>query len=112
MAIQNYSSDIILVTLSSEPKLRRELAGLNEILSTRGVKDVIVDFELVDILSSAAITNLLILHKLTLQAGHRLVLCSIGMGPRCIFRIAGLSEVFEFAETREAAADSILSVRS
>ena len=107
MSIQNWSDEIILVSLPHEPRLCREIGAVNDILSTQGPRDVVVDFSSVDIFTSASISNLLILHKLTLEAGRRLVLVSVGITAKCIFRIAGLNEVFEFADDRFAALDSI-----
>ncbi len=112
MAIQSWSDEVLLVTLPCEPKLCRELATLNDVLSTHGAKDIIVDFSRVDIISSAGISNLLILYKLIHDGGRRLILSSVAVTTRCIFRIAGLADVFEFAKDRFEAVELLDSVHA
>ena len=112
MAIQSWSDGVLLVTLPCEPRLCRELATLNDVLSTHGARDIIIDFGHVDILSSAGISNLLILHKLVRDAGRHLVLSNVTMTTRCIFRIAGLLDVFELVPDRRAALDALNAIRA
>ncbi|HEX41088.1 MAG TPA: anti-sigma factor antagonist [Phycisphaerales bacterium] len=112
MAIQSWSDDVLIVTLPREPRLCRELAGLNDVLSTHGARHVIVDFSHVDILSSAGISNLLILSKLITDAGWRLIFTNVAVTTRCIFRIAGLLGAFELAADRAAALEALNAVRT
>jgi len=92
--------------------LCRELAGLNDVLSTHGARDVVVDFSHVDILSSAGISNLLILGKLIADAGRRLIFTNVAVTTRCIFRIAGLMDAFELVPDRAAALEVLGAVRT
>ncbi|MHC4456647.1 MAG: STAS domain-containing protein [Planctomycetota bacterium] len=98
MGIENISDDIILVVLPKEPDLRRELAEVNETITNKGGRDVIIDFSRVEIVTSSSISNLIILRKTLSKSGHRLFLCEVAFITRCIFRIAGLSSFFDFVD--------------
>jgi len=104
MGIKNLSKDVLFVELPSKsPKIARELKAVNEAISKKGNRDVIIDFTGVEIINSANISNLLILHNLLQNSGHRLVLCNVATVTKCIFVVAGLNEVFEFVDDRSSA---------
>ena len=108
MGIKNLSKDVLLVELPSKsPKITRELNAVNEAISKKGNRDVIIDFTGVEIINSANISNLLILHKLLQKSGHRLVLCNVATVTKCIFVVAGLSEVFEFVDDKPMALSTV-----
>ncbi len=104
MGIQNLSENIILVELPTDQSERAdELKKLNETISNKCQYDVIVDFYKVEIINSWNISNLLILRDMLEDAGRKLILCNINTLTRYIFVVAGLSEVFVFADNRPAA---------
>ncbi len=105
MGIKNLSKDVLLVVLPSKnPRIAHELKAVNEAVSKKkGNRDVVIDFSRVEIINSANISNLLILHNLLQNSGHRLILCNIATVTKCIFVVAGLDEVFEFADDRSMA---------
>jgi len=108
MGIRNLSENIILVELPSDRSERAdELKNLNELVSDKCQCDVIVDFSKVEIINSWNISNLLILRGIMEDAGRKLILCNVGTVTRCIFAVAGLSEVLVFADTRSAALDAL-----
>jgi len=108
MGIRNLSENIILVDLPSDRTERAdELKNLNEIVSDKCQCDVIIDLSKVEIINSWNISNLLILRDIMEQAGRKLILCSISTVTKCIFAVAGLSEVFVFVENRSAALDAL-----
>jgi len=108
MAIQNVSEGIILIDLPHDGAKRAdELKSLNETISKKNDCHVIVDFSNVEIINSWNISNLLILRDLLRESGHQLVLCGIATVTKCIFVVAGLSEIFVFADDRPAAIDII-----
>jgi len=100
MGIKNLSKDILLVELSSKSlKITHELKAVNEAVSKKkGNRDVIIDFSRVEIINSSNISNLLILHNLLQNSGHRLILCDVATVTKCIFVVAGLNEVFKFVD--------------
>lgn len=99
MGIKNLSKDVLLVELPSQsPQIAHELKAVNEAISKKDNRDVIIDFTGVEIINSANISNLLILYNLLQKSGHRLVLCNVATVTKCIFVVAGLNEVFEFAD--------------
>jgi anti-anti-sigma regulatory factor len=100
MGIRNLSEDVILVTLPKEPQMGKELRAVNEMASGEGLWDVIIDFSMVEIITSSNISNLLILHRSLQNAGRRLILCNVALPTRCIFKVAGLDGLLEFADDK------------
>jgi anti-anti-sigma regulatory factor len=108
MGIRNLSENIIVVELPSDRSERAdELKNLNEIISDKCQCDVIIDFSKVEIINSWNISNLLILRGMMADAGRKLILCNVSTVTKCIFAVAGLSEVLVFANTRSAALDAL-----
>jgi anti-anti-sigma regulatory factor len=113
MGIRNLSENIIVVELPSDRSERAdELKTLNEIISDKCQCDVIIDFCKVEIINSWNISNLLILRGMMEQAGRKLILCNVSTVTKCIFAVAGLSEVLVFANTRSAALDVLRDTAS
>ncbi len=110
MGIKNLSKDVLLVELPSKgPKIAHELKAVNEAVSKKGNDDVIIDFSRVEIINSLNISNLLILHNLLQNSGHRLILCNVATVTKCIFVVAGLNEIFEFVDDQPKALVTVQS---
>jgi len=108
MGIRNLSENIIVAELPSDgPERADELKNLNETISNNDQFDVIVDFSKVEIINSWNISNLLILRGMLEDAGRKLILCNISTVTKCIFVVAGLSEIFIFADDKSAALAAI-----
>jgi stage II sporulation protein AA (anti-sigma F factor antagonist) len=107
MTIRNLSDNVILVVLPMDPKLRDELAAVNELVSNEGTRHVILDFSHVEILTSSSISNLMLLHNLLSERGRELILCAVSPPTKGIFRTAGLDAVFHFANSQSAALTAI-----
>ena len=108
MGIRNLSENIIVAELHTDgPERADDLKNLNETISDKCQCDVIVDFSKVEIINSWNISNLLILRSMLEDAGRKLILCNISTVTKCIFVVAGLSEIFVFADDRSAALDAI-----
>ena len=107
MAIQNMLEDVTLVTLPKEPQSSGELEKLNEIASNKCVSDVVIDFSKVEILTSEAICNLMILSKLLSGLGHQLVLCNVSPPVKRVLTLTGLESCFHFADDVTAASEAI-----
>lgn len=104
MGVYNQLENVIYVELPSEgQQISDELKALNEDVSTRNDCDVIVDFSKVEIVNSSNISNLLILRGLLQDKGRRLILCDVRTVTKCIFVVAGLAEIFVFADDKCAA---------
>ena len=97
MGIQNWSEDILLVDLPSEPDMGEELKTVITAVRDRGDCDVVVDFTNVDIITSSSLSKLLKLRKLLGDCNHRLVFCSVAAATKGVFTVTGLDGVFEFA---------------
>ncbi|MEK7992188.1 MAG: STAS domain-containing protein [Planctomycetota bacterium] len=100
MGIQDWSDDIILVDLPSEPEMGDELKTVTEVVRDRGDCEVVIDFSSVDIITSSSISKLLKLRKLLADCGHRLVFCSVAAATKGIFTVTGLDGIFEFADDK------------
>ncbi len=112
MGIQNISEDIILAELPAESQhIAAELKEVNEKVCNSNC-DVIIDFSRVEIINSANISNLLILRSLLNDSGNQLVFCNVAMTTKCIFVVAGLNEVFIFADSKSSAVSAIQSKKS
>ncbi len=98
MGIQNFSQDILLVTLPGQPQRGSELETISQVVSDQPVYDVVVDFSKVQTLTSESICSLMILEKLLSGVGHKLILCSIPSAIRGIFARSGLEAFFEFTD--------------
>jgi len=110
MGIQNWSEDIILVDLPSEPEMGEELKTVTEQVRDRGDCEVVVDFSKVDIITSSSLSKLLRLRKLVGDCGHKLVFCSIAPATKGIFTVTGLDGVFEIVDDKFIALASLQMV--
>ncbi len=107
MGIQNLSEDVLFVTLPKQPHTSHELESINEIASNNPGHDVVVDFSKVKILTSTSVCSLMILRQLQSGLGRQLVLCSIPAQVRNIFTLTGLEGLFEFANDKFGALESM-----
>jgi len=95
--------DVLYVSLPPEPLLRPQLTQLREHLPQMGDKHMVLDLSHVEIISSPSIGSLLLLQKQLAQRGRRLMLYGTRLATRCIFRVAGLDTLLEFAEEKSEA---------
>ena len=100
MAIQNWSEEIVLVDLPSEPQIVDELKDVVQAIRDRNNCDVVIDFSEVDIITSSALSQLLRLRKLLADCGHRLLFCNVAPATRSVFTITGIDEIFKFVEDK------------
>jgi anti-anti-sigma factor len=110
MGIQNWSENIILVDLPQEPEMGDELKTVTEMVRDRGDCDVVIDFAMVDIVTSSSLSKLLKLRKLSGDCGHRLVFCSVAAATKGIFTVTGLDGIFELADDKFVALASLQMV--
>ena len=110
MTIHNPPENLIVVELpSKELQIAEEIREVNEIIGENSDCDVIIDFAGVEAITSSSLSNLLILRGLLAEQGHHLVLCNVSFITKCVFNVAGLDEVFEFAADFPAAAAAVHS---
>ena len=82
----------------------RELAKeLFQLVEVEGRGRLLLDFSSVDSLSSAAVANLIALHKKVTAQGGVLKLSNIGSGIREVFVITKLDRLFDIRADREQA---------
>jgi anti-anti-sigma regulatory factor len=113
MAIQYFSEDILLVRLPlGEPQISNELKEVNDFIGNEGNFDVIVDFSQAEMVISTSLTNLMILRQFLGEIGRRLVLCDVSIFVKNIFSIVGLEALFDFADDKFAALESLRRAKS
>ena len=110
MGIQNWSEDIILVDLPSEPDMGEELKTITQMARDRGDCEVVIDFSRVDIVTSSSLSKLLRLKKLMSDCGHRLVFCNVAPATKGIFTVTGLDGIFEIVDDKFIALASLQMV--
>ncbi len=112
MGIQNWSEDVILVDLPTEPEMGEELVNVISMVRDRGDCDVVIDFSQVDIVTSSSLSKMLKLRKLLTDCGHKLVFCSVAPATKGVFTVTGLDGVFEFADDKFVALASLQIVNA
>ena len=98
MGIQNFSEDVLLITLPEQPQHGQEIDIVNKLLSESVDFDVLVDFSKVEILTSGSICGLMILDKLLKGSGRKLVLYNLPSSIKQIFVRTGLLTIFDLAD--------------
>jgi stage II sporulation protein AA (anti-sigma F factor antagonist) len=68
-----------------------------------GGRDIVVDFDRVDYISSAGLRVFLVLAKRLRDLRGRLVLCAMPEPVRQVFHLAGFMPLFDIERTRDAA---------
>ncbi len=108
MGIRYLSEGVIFVALPKKPHLGSELNNVNEIASDGGCDcDVIIDFSRAKILTSASVSNLILLKGFLSSVNHQLILCNVSTLIKYIFTRLGLETFFEFSDDKSAALESV-----
>ena len=106
MPAQDWSDDIIMVDLQSDPELTDELTALTERLE-KDPRHVVLNFTQVKFLNSSNISRLLKLRKVLVDRKHRLCLCQIPIQVWGVFLLTGLDTLFDVAEDTASALASM-----
>ena len=113
MGIKNIAEDVVLVDLPADGAKRAEvLKAVNDVVSNKSDSDLIMDFSGVEIINSWNISNLLILQSLLDESGRKLILYNVSTVTKCIFVVAGLSDIFTFADSKSDALEAVGKTRS
>ena len=107
MGIQHLSDRALLVTLPREPQSGAELQAATGMVNPGRARHVIVDFSLVEIMSSEVICSLMVLNRLLKQIDRQLILCSVSLRIMEVFRRIELGGLFRFAEDEFTALQSL-----
>ena len=100
MPIQYWSDQTLILELQTEPEMTDELDSLARYVADRHKYNVVIDFTEAGKISSASLSGLLELRRLTADRGGRLVLCNIAPDTEDVLAVTGLDNVFEFARDR------------
>jgi anti-anti-sigma factor len=111
MGIQNWSENIMLVDLPTEPMMGDELKTVTEIVKDRGDCDVVMDFSSVDIITSSSLSKLLKMRKMLLDLDHQLVFCNVAPATKGIFAVTGLEGIFKVVDDKFVALAGLQLVR-
>ncbi len=107
MGIDHSLQGILTVDLLPEPDLGTELENVAKVVREEADCDVVIDFSNVDIITSSSISKLLKLNKLLDGYGRQMVLCGLINATKQIFKLAGLDQVFDFADDKSAALSAV-----
>ncbi|MGA2323393.1 MAG: STAS domain-containing protein [Sedimentisphaerales bacterium] len=111
MGIQNWSENIVLVDLPTEPLMGDELKTIADIIKDKGDCDVVVDFSAVDIVTSSSLSKFLKLRKTLTDANHELVFCNVAPATKGIFSMTGLEGIFKIVDDKFVALAGLQLVR-
>jgi anti-anti-sigma factor len=96
MAVQQWSDDTLVATLTDDPELSDDMAEINVRLRSAGC-DVVLDLSGLKVLTSHGISLLLRLRKKMGEHGRRLILCSPQDRVWTVFLATSLDGIFVFA---------------
>ena len=111
MTVQNLSEQVVLVTLTDGHQAIKELNSLVELAAEKKDSDLIIDFSEVEMITTVTINNLLKLRNLVSACKHRLILSGLSIHNKCVFTLAGLDGVFDFAPDKDSAFSSLQKSR-
>jgi len=103
------SDECLFVSLAEHKTLTKVLQSTREIVHKNQQYNLIIDFTKVIILTSRHLSELMMLRNILDQNGQRLILCNVPFQIMCEFRVAGLRKVFEFAEDKFTALETLRS---
>ena len=107
MIIQNLAEQVVLIALTDGSQLISELDSITKLAAAEKDADMVVDFSDVEMITTVSINNLIKLRNLLKSRSRRLVICGLSVSNKCIFILAGLDGVFEFAPDKDAALSSL-----
>ena len=100
MGIQDWSENVLLVTVAPEPDMCEELKTVTDVVRQRKKCSVVMDFSDVDIVTSSSLAQLLRLQKTLDDLNQQFVVCGVSKRTKSIFEVTGLDKVFEFVEDK------------
>ena len=100
MGIQDWSENVMLVTIAPEPDMSDELRTVTEIIRQHKNRSVVIDFSEAELVTSSSLAQLLRLQKVLDDHNQHLILCGTSQRTRGIFEVTGLDKVFEFVEDK------------
>jgi anti-anti-sigma factor len=100
MGIQEWSENVLLVSLAPEPDMCEELKTITDMVRQRKGCSVVVDFSEVDIVTSSSLAQLLKLQKMLDDNDQQFVVCGMSKRTKSIFDVTGLDKVFEFVQDK------------
>jgi anti-anti-sigma regulatory factor len=100
MSIENWSEDIVLMSLPDEAEMNEELANLLDVVCSRRDCDVVVDCSLVHHVSRSSCSRLLDLGGELRSFGHRLMLCKPPARITETLKVAGSAHLLGFADNK------------
>jgi anti-anti-sigma factor len=100
MGVENWSENVVLVSLPGEPQTAEELTDVAELICGREDCDVVVDCSQIDRMGRSSCRLLLELHSALTSRGHQLLLCGSRPALKKAFTSPALAHVLRFAEDR------------
>ena len=95
MNTQNWSEDIIIVKLPTEPQASEELQAVTKVALDRPDCDLIMDFSNVDSATCLSLCILMKLHKILTDHGKRMILYNVNAATKGIMHTYAFDRIFE-----------------
>ena len=111
MSIEIQSEDVLVITLPAEPEIRKVLDNLLKLLQEGRPYDVVVDFSVVDIMTSLTLSGFLKLRELLANRGRRLIFSNTAPITKDIFRTTCFTGLFDFIDDKAEALSSLTAVK-
>ncbi len=100
MCVENWSENVVLVSLAGEPQTGDELTDVAQWIAGRNDCDVVVDCSQVDRMGRSSCRLLLELSGALISRGHQLVLCGSRPALKKNFAAPAFAEALRFADDR------------
>jgi anti-anti-sigma regulatory factor len=100
MPIQQWSEEILLVTLPAGQNMREDILALQRNLEENENQNVVLDFSNVDFIIEGNLLQLLGINRSQERRKRKLILCSVAPAIKGVFLVLGLDGIFEIANDR------------
>jgi anti-anti-sigma regulatory factor len=108
MTSQKLSEHALMLVLAEEPCACQDIAEINEMIAAKCDVDIIIDFSRVELLTSATVSNMLILRDRVRAAERKLVLYNVAFTTKCILTTLGVHNAFKIVPDKLDAVGAIL----
>lgn len=108
MTILKLSDSVLLVVPTQEPDACNDIVAINAMMLKQCDTDIIVDFSQVELLTSSAVSNLLLLRNQVNASGRKLILINVAFATKCILTTLGIHEAFHIVANKTDALEALV----
>jgi len=108
VTILKLSDSVLLVVPTQEPDACNDIVAINAMMLKQCDTDIIVDFSQVELLTSSAVSNLLLLRNQVNASGRKLILINVAFATKCILTTLGIHEAFHIVANKTDALEALV----